>query len=109
MKIKRRIMINRELSKRERDILGMIEYVTFQDMVSIVRNDFIQSKYEAKRKLRSLHNGVINGECTTGRVNTINGMGVTGIADGENKVDGEYKVNGRCIVNNIGEICGVQA
>lgn len=90
-------MINRELSKREREILGMIEYITFQDMVSIVRKDFIQSKYEAKRKLRSLHNGVISGGCATDRVDAIHGMGVTGsIADREGKEN---------VVNNIGDAC----
>lgn len=100
-------MINRELSKREKEILGMIGSVTFQDMVSIVRKDFLQSKYDAKRKLRSLHNGVISGECATDIVGTINGVGVTGsITDRDNNVDGEDNAR-RCIVNNMGETCEV--
>lgn len=67
-------MINRELTKREKEILGMIRPTTFQDIVDIVRKDAEQSKYDAKRELRNLRNGVIN-EITNGidRTNNISG------------------------------------
>lgn len=54
-------MINRELTEREREILGMIRPTTFRDIVNAVRIDVEHSKYEAKRKLRNLRNGTTNG------------------------------------------------
>ncbi len=103
-------MINRELTKREKEILGMIRPITFQDMVSIVRRDFLQSKYDAKRELRNLHNGVIRGECTTDREGTINGVGIAnGATNGVTSgiADREDNANGRYTENNIREICEV--
>ena len=86
-------MINRELTEREKEILGMIRLTTFQDIVDIVRRDVEQSKYDAKRELRYLHNGVINGT-TNGATN-----GAT---------NGRCETNGRNRINNIGrEICDV--
>jgi hypothetical protein len=51
-------MINRELTEREKEMLGMIIPTTFQDIVDVVRKDVEQSRYDAKRELRSLYNGV---------------------------------------------------
>ena len=51
-------MIDRELTEREKEILGMIRPTTFQDMVDAVRKDVDRSKYDAKRELRNLHNGI---------------------------------------------------
>ena len=80
-------MINRELTEREKEILGMIRPTTFQDIVDIVRKDVEQSKYNAKRELRNLRNGVIN-DITDGVANGI--------------------TNGRDRINNINrEICEV--
>ncbi len=50
-------MINRELTEREKEILGMIRPTTFQDIVDIVRRDIEYSKYDVKRELRNLRNG----------------------------------------------------
>jgi hypothetical protein len=83
-------MINRELTEREKEILEMIRPTTFRDIVDAVRKDIEQSKYDAKRELRNLHNGVTNG--TVKRV--MNGVVCT--------------TNGREGANNIGEkACGV--
>ena len=80
-------MINRELTEREKEILGMIRPTTFQDIVDIVRKDVEQSKYDAKRELRNLRNGTTN-EITYGVTNGI--------------------TNGRDRINNINrEICEV--
>lgn len=83
-------MINRELTEREKEILGMIRPTTFQDIVDVVRKDVEQSKYDAKRELRNLRNGVTNG-VTNGATN-----GVVAETNGVNRI------------NNIGrEICEV--
>ncbi len=80
-------MINRELTEREREILGMIKPTTFRDIVDVVRKDVEQSRYDVKRELRNLRNGATN-EITYGVIN-----GVT---------------NGRDRINNIsGEICNI--
>lgn len=80
-------MINRELTKREKEILGMIRSTTFQDIVDVVRKDVEQSKYDAKRELRNLRNDVTTtNEATNGVVG---------------------KTNGRNRINNIGEMCEV--
>ncbi len=60
-------MINRELTEREKEILGMIRPTTFQDIVDIVRRDIEYSKYDVKRELRNLRNGA--------NTNSINGAG----------------------------------
>ena len=81
-------MINRELTEREKEILGMIRSTTFQDIVDVVRKDVEQSKYDAKRELRNLRNGV-----------TITNEVTDGVVD---------ETNGRNRINNIGrEICEV--
>ena len=81
-------MINRELTEREKEILGMIRSTTFQDIVDVVRKDVEQSKYDAKRELRNLRNGV-----------TITNDVTDGVVD---------ETNGRNRINNIGmEICEV--
>ena len=54
-------MINRKLTTREEEILDMIRPTTFQDIVEVVRRDIEYSKYNAKRELRNLHNGISNG------------------------------------------------
>ena len=59
-------MINRNLTTREEEILDMIRPTTFQDIVEVVRRDIEYSKYNAKRELRNLHNGISNG--------TVNGI-----------------------------------
>lgn len=88
-------MINRELTEREKEILGMIRPTTFQDIVDIVRKDVEQSRYDAKRELRYLHNGVAS-EITNGITN--------GAANG---VANEI-TNGKDRINNISEkICEV--
>lgn len=69
-------MINRELTEREKEILEMIRPTTFRDIVDAVRKDIEQSKYDAKRGLRNLHNGITNGtmkEAMSGIVCTTNG------------------------------------
>lgn len=82
-------MINRELTEREKEILGMIRPTTFQNIVDIVRKDVEQSRYDAKRELRHLHNGVAS-EITNGVANGV----VNDIT------------NGKDIINNISEkIC----
>lgn len=78
-------MINRELTKRERDMLEMIRPTTFQDVVDVIRRDIGKSKYDAKRELRNLHNGATNGVVETN--------GVVG-TNGKNRID-----------NISGEIC----
>jgi len=85
-------MINRELTEREREILGMIRPTTFRDIVDAVRRDVGHSKYDAKRELRNLRNGTIN-RVINGVVNdTTNGVVCT--------------TNGREMVNNISdEVC----
>jgi hypothetical protein len=55
-------MINRELTEREKEILGMIRPTTFRDIVDAVRRDVEHSKYDAKRELRNLRNGATNGD-----------------------------------------------
>lgn len=50
-------MFHRELSPRETEILHMIRPTTFQDIVDAVRNEVDQSRFNAKRELRDLHNG----------------------------------------------------
>lgn len=83
-------MINRELTEREKEILGMIRSTTFQDIVDIVRKDVEQSKYDAKRELRNLRNGVTNG-ATNGATNGV-----------------VCETNGRNRINNIGgDMCEV--
>lgn len=82
-------MISRELTEREREILGMIKPTTFQDIVDAVRRDVEQSKYNAKRELRNLHNGVKNG-VINGVVNDItNGIidEITNRSNDTNKVN----------------------
>lgn len=88
-------MINRELNEREKEILGMIRPTTFRDIVDIVRKDVEQSRYDAKRELRNLHNGVTS-EITNGITN--------GAANGAiNEI-----TNGKDRINNISEkICEV--
>lgn len=84
-------MINRELTEREREILGMIRPTTFQDIVDIVRRDVEQSKYDAKRELRNLRNDVPNGVTSDVVASRVIGT------------------NGRNRINNIGsgEICEI--
>jgi hypothetical protein len=97
-RIKRWIMINRELTKREKEIFDMIRPTTFQDIVDTVRRDVEHSKYDAKRELRNLRNGTTNG--------VTNGT-IKGAMNGDtHDVVGE--TNGRERINNIGrEICDV--
>lgn len=68
-------MIHRELTKREKEILEMIRPTTFQDIVEAIRKEVDNSRYNAKRELRNLHNGIkdeaVNG-ATDGFVNTAN-------------------------------------
>ncbi len=87
-------MINRELTEREKEILGMIRPTTFRDIVDAVRRDVEHSKYDAKRELRNLRNGVTNGDILT----------TNGVTDGTTNGDtddivGETK--GRERINNI--------
>lgn len=51
-------MIKRELTSREKEILGMIRPTTFHDIVYIVRRDVEQSRYNIKKELRNIHNGI---------------------------------------------------
>ena len=53
-------MIDRELTEREKEILEMIRPTTFRDIVEVVRRDVEYSKYDAKRELRDLRNGIMN-------------------------------------------------
>lgn len=88
-------MINRELTEREKEILGMIRPTTFQDIVDIVRKDVEQSKYDAKRELRNLRNGV-----TSEIINGVTNGAVNGVT---NEI-----TDGKDMINNIsGKICEV--
>jgi hypothetical protein len=71
-------MINRELSEREKELLGMIKPTTFQEIVDIVRKDVQKLKYDAKKKLRYLHNDVI---IANDKVNDANMVNVTNITE----------------------------
>lgn len=54
-------MFYRELSNRERELLLMIEPITFRDIVEIVRKEVYSSRYGTRRKLMMLKNGTIDG------------------------------------------------
>lgn len=51
-----RIMINRELNIREREMLLMIKPTTFQDIVDAVRREIENNRYNVRRQLRILKN-----------------------------------------------------
>ena len=78
-------MINRELTEREKEILGMIRPTTFQDIVDVVRKDIEQSKYDARRALRNLRNGATNGIINGIANGTTNGVVCT--TDGGEMID----------------------
>lgn len=82
-------MISRELTEREKEILGMIRPTTFQDVVNVVRRDVEQLKYYAKRELRNIRNGAA-GETSYGVTNdTTNRITdeITKRSNDANKVD----------------------
>ena len=79
-------MINRELTEREKEILGMIRPTTFQDIVDIVRKDVEQSRYDAKRELRYLHNGVAS-EITNEITRDITNGTVNGVTNGKDRTN----------------------
>lgn len=96
--IKRENMIDRELTEREKEILEMIRPTTFHDMVDIVRRDVEISKYDAKRELRNLRNGIVNKVLNGHNTEETNEI-VNGITKGI--------MNERTDVNIRGEICEV--
>lgn len=79
-------MINRELTEREKEILGMIRPTTFQDIVDVVRKDVEQSRYDAKRELRNLHNGVAS-DITNGITNGVANGVVNDITNGKDRIN----------------------
>ena len=91
-------MIDRELTEREKEILEMIRPTTFHDMVDIVRRDVEISKYDAKRELRNLRNGIVNKVLNGHNTEETNEI-VNGITKGI--------MNERTDVNIRGEICEV--
>lgn len=57
---KRMVMINRELTNREKEIFLMIKQTTFWDIVEIVRKEIDNSRYSARRELKLLKNNENN-------------------------------------------------
>lgn len=68
-------MIHRELTQREMEILRMIRPTTFQDIVDIVRRDVDSSRYNAKKELKVLRNGIMDGTINDGREDVENDIG----------------------------------
>lgn len=53
-------MIHRELTIREKEILGMIRPTTFYDIVDTVRRDTENNRYNARKQLRKLRNNGVD-------------------------------------------------
>jgi len=70
-----RVMIHRELSTREKEMLLMIRPTTFQDIVDAVRREVDNNRYNARRELRILKNNGTNGNSENNNGNNRNNEG----------------------------------